>query len=228
MIIDIFIDNKIIMRTFFSLSLFAVFSLVSFLLLQEKHIQSSDFVLLIISSSVIALVISYFDDIQELSIGGNSIVKLREARNELQVTIDELKTIKKSTFRMLLLKSLDYSGGWGSSHLVDSRAEYFFSLVNEIKEAGCFEELKTEIEKPLEILLKLQLNGFYSLFHNKIFEEDDFPKPMFFYIELNSDLINKVHQNRSPALPFDQKKEEILGAIDTYAKLFLIWKEVKS
>ncbi|MFX5004091.1 hypothetical protein ABTC25_12525 [Acinetobacter baumannii] len=111
MIIDIFIDNKIIMRTFFSLSLFAVFSLVSFLLLQEKHIQSSDFVLLIISSSVIALVISYFDDIQELSIGGNSIVKLREARNELQVTIDELKTIKKSTFRMLLLKSLDYSGG---------------------------------------------------------------------------------------------------------------------
>lgn len=214
------------MKTFFSLSLFVVFSLVSFWLLQEKHIQSGDFVLLIVSSSVIALVISYFDDIQELSIGGNGIVKLKEARKELQITIDELKTIKISTFRMLLLKSLSDSGGFGSIYLVDSRAEYFFSLVNEIKEAECFDELKKEIEKPLIMLLKSQLNAFYSLFQNKRFEGSEFPKPMFFYIELHSDIINKVHQNRTPVLPFDQKKEEILDAIDTYAKLFIIWKEV--
>ncbi|MBD3843222.1 MAG: hypothetical protein IE909_15340 [Campylobacterales bacterium] len=216
------------MRTLISLSLFIIFSLVSFWLLRGKLIQSSDFVLLIISSSVIALVISYFDDIQELSIGGNSIVKLREARKELQVTIDELKKIKISTFRMLLLKSLDDSGGWRSINLVDSSAKYFFSLIDEIKEAGCFDDLKHEIEMPLSILLKAQLNRFYALFHNKRFEDDEFPKPMFFYIELSPDLINKVHQNMTPAPSFDEKKENLLAALDTYTKLFKILKEVQA
>lgn len=216
------------MKTLISLLLFGVFSLVSFWLLLEKHIVSSDFVLLIISSSIIALVISYFDDIQELSIGGNSIVKLNEARKELQVTIDELNTIRISTFRMLLLKCLDHSGGWGSSHLLEVRANYFFSLVNEIKDSGCFDDLKNEIAKPLKILLKCQLDEFYALFHNKKFDEVDFPKPMFFYIELNSDHINKVHQNRTPALSFDEKKLELLEAIDTYTNLFKILNEVNT
>lgn len=216
------------MRTLFSLILFIVFSLTSFWLLSEKHIEPTNFVSLIICSSVISLVISYFDEIQELSIGGNSIVKLREAKKELQVTIDELKTLRVSTFRMLLLKCLDHSGGWGSSYLVDVRAKYFFSLVREIKDSGCFDDLKSEIEKPLTSLLKSQLNKFYAIFHDKGFEEVDFPKPMFFYIELNSDKINKVHQNLSPAPTFDQKKAQLLDAIDTYADLFKILNEVKA
>ncbi|UGQ31492.1 hypothetical protein [Acinetobacter calcoaceticus] len=113
------------MRTLFALIMFVLFSFVSFILLKAEYIESNDFVLLIIFSAVIALVISYFDEIQELSIGGN-IVKLKEAKQELEVTIEQLKSIKESTFRMLLLKSLHHSGGLGSSNLVDSRADYFF------------------------------------------------------------------------------------------------------
>lgn len=175
---------------------------------------------------VIALVIPNFGDIQELSIGGN-IVKLKEANKELQDTIEQLKSIKLSTFRMLLLKSLHGSGTWGSGSLVDPRSQYFFSLIMEIKEAGCFSDLKQEIEKQLQILIKIQLNNFFRLFNNREFEKgDEYPKAMYFYIALNNEIIDKVHSRRTPAVTFDQKKQEIISAIDTYAQLYIIASEV--
>lgn len=213
------------MRIISSLFLFLFFSGISFWLMHAKYIQSGDFVLLVVISSVIALIISYFDSIQELSIGGN-IVKLKEAKKELEVTIEELKSVKISTFRMLLLRSLNYSGVWGSSHLVDTRADYFFSLIKEIKDAGCFDDLKQEISTQLKILLKMQLDRFYKIFYDKNFDNDSFPLPMHFYIDLSSEVINKVHQNQTPVKPFEDKKQEILQAIDTYAKLFIIFKEI--
>ncbi|MER8074771.1 hypothetical protein [Acinetobacter pittii] len=215
------------MRTLFALIMFVLFSSASFILLKYEYIESNDFVLLIIFSAVIALVISYFDEIQELSIGGN-IVKLKEAKHELQVTIEQLKSIKESTFRMLLLKSLHHSGGFGSGNLVDSRADYFFSLINEIKQADCFDDLKSEIKEPLQKLLKSQLNNFYALFHGKEFNDSDiYPKPMAFYIDLNPEIINKVHQFRTPVIPFLEKKEEIISAIKTYAEFYVLLKEVE-
>jgi len=214
------------MRTFFSLFLFIVFAFVSFWLLQKNLIHSNDFVLLVISSSVIALVISYFDEIQELSIGGN-IVKLKEANKELQETIEQLKSIKLSTFRMLLLKSLHGSGTLGSGSLVDSRSQYFFSLIVEIKEAGCFSDLKQEIEKQLKMLINIQLNSFFRLFNNRKFEEgEEYPKAMYFYVALNNEIIDKVRANQTPKIAFDQKKQEIISAIDTYAQLYIIASEV--
>ncbi|EOD8439663.1 hypothetical protein ACGBVN_003753, partial [Acinetobacter baumannii] len=111
------------MRIIFSLITFVLFSFISFILLRNKYIEPNHFVILIIFSAIVSAIIAYFDEVQELSIGGN-IVKLKEAKKELQVTIDQLKSIKVSTYRMLLLKSLHFSGVFGSSHLVDSRAEY--------------------------------------------------------------------------------------------------------
>ncbi|NLH05768.1 hypothetical protein [Acinetobacter baumannii] len=215
------------MRIFFSSITFVSFSCISFILLKDKYIEPNHFVTLIIFSTILSLIIAYFDEVQELSIGGN-IVKLREAKKELQVTIDQLKSIKVSTYRMLLLKSLHSSGVFGSSYLVDSRAEYFFTLINEIIESDCFDDLKSEIKVPLISLLIDQLNKFYPLFHDKQFNDgDEFPKPMVFYIDLKNEIIDKVHQNRTPVIPFDQKKQEIVAAIDNYAALFTLLKEVE-
>ncbi|EGT98455.1 hypothetical protein ABNIH4_20004 [Acinetobacter baumannii ABNIH4] len=197
---------KICMRIIFSLITFILFSFVSFILLKDKYIDQNHFVILIIFSAIVSAIIAYFDEVQELSIGGN-IVKLKEAKKELQVTIDQLKSIKVSTYRMLLLKSLHSSGGFGSSHLVDSRAEYFFSLINEIKQSDCFNDLKSEIQVQLTRLLIDQLNKFYPIFHDKQFNDsDEFPKPTVFYIDLKNEIIDKVHQNRTPVISFDQKK----------------------
>lgn len=215
------------MRILFSLITFILFSFVSFILLKDKYIEPNHFVILIIFSAIVSAIIAYFDEVQELSIGGN-IVKLKEAKKELQVTIDQLKSIKVSTYRMLLLKSLQSSGGFGSSHLVDRRAEYFFSLTNEIKQSECFNDLKSEIKVQLIRLLNDQLNKFYSLFHDKQFNDsDEFPKPTVFYIDLKKEIIDKVHQNQTPVIPFEKKKEEIVSAIDNYAALYLLLKEVE-
>lgn len=215
------------MRTVFSLALFVIFSFVSFLLLKEDYLKSNDFVLLIVFSAIIALVISYFEEIQELSIGGN-IVKLKEANRELKVTIEQLKAIKVSTFRMLLLKSLHHSGGFGVTSIVDSRVDYFLSLISEIKGAECFEDLKSEIKEPLETLLKDQLRRFHGLFYNKIFiDGDDFPKPMNLYVDLTPEKIEIVYSNHTPPIPFDQKKQAIIDGLDAYKKLYLLFKEVE-
>ncbi|MCK0808568.1 hypothetical protein [Acinetobacter baumannii] len=211
----------------FSLITFVLFSFISFILLRNKYIEPNHFVILIIFSAIVSAIIAYFDEVQELSIGGN-IVKLKEAKKELQVTIDQLKSIKVSTYRMLLLKSLHFSGVFGSSHLVDSRAEYFFSLINEIKQSDCFNDLKSEIKVQLTRLLIDQLNKFYPLFYGKQFNDsDEFPKSTVFYIELKDEIIDKVHQKRTPVIPFDQKKQEIVTAIDNYAALYILFKEVE-
>lgn len=178
--------------------------------LRNKYIEPNHFVILIIFSAIVSAIIAYFDEVQELSIGGN-IVKLKEAKKELQVTIDQLKSIKVSTYRMLLLKSLHFSGVFGSSHLVDSRAEYFFSLINEIKQSDCFNDLKSEIKVQLTRLLIDQLNKFYPLFYGKQFNDsDEFPKSTVFYIELKDEIIDKVHQKRTPVIPLIKKSRKLL------------------
>lgn len=215
---------------FFRLVVGILFLLVanisSYFLLSKNMIGGPEFVVLVIAFTMTSLVIIYIHQIQELSIGGN-IIKLKEAKIELQVTIDQLKSMKLSTYRMLLLKSLQLSGGLGSSNLVDSRVNYFLILVNEIKEAECFIELKFEIKKQLQILLNLQISRFYGLFYGRNFNEgDEFPKPTFFYIELNNEIIEKVKENQTPIVPFDLKKKEIIDAIEAYAKLYAIFAEV--
>lgn len=213
------------MKLISSLLIFGVFSLISFLLLNGGFIESRDFVVLISLSAVVSLVAPYFGEIQEFSIGGN-LVKLKEANEELSATIEQVKQIKISMFRMLLLKSLQHSGGFGSSSLVDSRVEYFCSLIKEINEANCFEDLKMEIGVPLRNLIKSQLGGFYRLFEGKEFEGDQYPKAMQFYIALNENIIDLVAKNRTPPMPFKEKKQDILSAIDAYAQLYGIAKNV--
>ena len=203
-----------------------VANILSYYLLSKKMIGGPEFVVLVIALTMTALVIIYIHQIQELSIGGN-IIKLKEAKIELQVTIDQLKSIKLSTYRMLLLKSLHHSGGFGSGSLVDSRVNYFSILINEIKEADCFLELKSEIKQQLQILLEGQLDNFYALFHGQKFANDNgFPKPTLFYIDLNQKIIEKVHENRTPVIPFEEKKQEIIAAIKAYSELYVIYNEV--
>lgn len=73
-----------------------------------------------------------------------------------------------------------------------------------------------------------QLNKFYPIFHDKQFNDsDEFPKPTVFYIDLKNEIIDKVHQNRTPVISFDQKKQEIVAAIDNYAALYILLKEVE-
>lgn len=213
-------------RLIVGIAFLIVANILSYYLLSKKLIGGPEFVVLVIALTMTALVIIYIHQIQELSIGGN-IIKLKEAKIELQVTIDQLKSIKLSTYRMLLLKSLYHSGVFGSSDLVDSRVNYFLILLNEIKEADSFFDLKSEIKEQLQKLLKDQISNFYGLFYDRNFNDgDEFPKPMFFYIELTKEIIEKVKKNQTPIVPYDIKKKELIAAIDAYAKLYVLLTEV--
>ncbi|MFK7207901.1 hypothetical protein ABB017_18195 [Acinetobacter baumannii] len=75
-----------------------------------KKINGTEFVALVIGSMFTCLIVNFLDQIQELSIGGN-LVKLKDAKSEVEKSIEQLKTFRLETYRYFLSSALQLSGG---------------------------------------------------------------------------------------------------------------------
>lgn len=135
------------------------------LLLFENKLSGAEFVTLSLGFSIIGLIIFFAAEVQEFSIAGNG-VKLKELRSEAQKMIEDLKQGHVELFRILVKATIEFSGGFGSSSKIESRAEKFIHIYNEVEKMDCIKELKDDLEKSLKIILVAQYNKF-SFIHTK-------------------------------------------------------------
>mgnify|MGYP006900057257 CR=1 FL=1 len=121
------------------------------LLIVLEKISGAEFVALSLGFSVIGLIIAFASEVQEFSIAGNG-VKLKELRSEAEKTIEELKQARTELFRVLIQKSIEFSGGWGTNSRVDERVEQFIKLFEQVEKFDCLDNLKLDIEKSLKLI----------------------------------------------------------------------------
>lgn len=121
------------------------------LLISLEKISGAEFVAFSFGFAVIGLIIAFAAEVQEFSIAGNG-VKLKELRSEAEKTIQELKEARTELFRVLIQKSIEFSGGWGTNSRVDERAEQFIKLFEQVEKFDCIRELQIDVSKTLNIL----------------------------------------------------------------------------
>lgn len=124
-----FIFNLSFFKYVFLILIFSLMCWLSFYLLNMKKINGTEFVALVIGSMFTCLIVNFLDQIQELSIGGN-LVKLKDAKSEVEKSIEQLKTFRLETYRYFLSSALQLSGGWGTIGFIDDRAKRFIELYN--------------------------------------------------------------------------------------------------
>lgn len=194
------------------------------LLISQEKISGAEFVAFSFGFAVIGLIIAFATEVQEFSIAGNG-VKLKELRSEAEKTIEELKEARTVLFRILVEKSINFSGGFGSYTSVDERVDHFLNLVKDVEKFDVINDLKSELSKALNIIMVGQYKQLYII-HKKSKEVgDDFSdsdKPHFLYITLNDEVIKLYKGNQTPVVDFDTKKSEIMNGLEAYSKLYAI------
>ncbi|MHA3082947.1 hypothetical protein ACX1NX_07195 [Acinetobacter sp. ANC 5383] len=209
-----------------SLSLFFIGGAVWLLFIGK--LAGAEFVALVLGGIVLSLIIYFSSEIQEFSIAGNA-VKLRELKDEAHQTIESLKQARTELFRLMLPQTLSFGGTWRSSSRVDERVEGFYQLYQAIHSFDCVIELKSDIEKVLRILIISQY-GNLSFIHQMPRKElndplEDLWKPQALSLHLTDAMIEA---KRKSTIEFIKVKEDIYNAIDAYAKLYVIYKEIMS
>lgn len=212
------IHISILLLSFFSLSGF------SYRLLFLDQIQSPEFVVLIIASMFICLIGYFLKEIQEFSIGGN-LVKLKQAKDEVNEAIEQLKNFRIEAFRLFLLKAIEYPGGWARTGLKDERVESFIKLYTQIVNAKCDDDLREEIKKTNEQLLKDHLYELLKLDKEleKVFLNKDNPEPSRILLEINNEMLTNYEKRM--AWTRCQVEAELSESISEYTALFNINKK---
>ncbi|GAM30504.1 hypothetical protein P23_1007 [Acinetobacter calcoaceticus] len=212
------IHISILLLSFFSLSGF------SYRLLFLDQIKSPEFVVLIIASMFICLIGYFLKEIQEFSIGGN-LVKLKQAKDEVNEAIEQLKKFRIEAFRLFLLKAIEYPGGWARTGLKDERVESFIKLYTQIVNAKCDDDLREEIKKTNEQLLKDHLYELLKLDKEleKVFLNKDNPEPSQILLEINNEMLTKYEKRM--AWTRCQVEAELSESISEYTALFNINKK---
>ena len=194
------------------------------LLIVLEKISGAEFVALSLGFSVIGLIIAFASEVQEFSIAGNG-VKLKELRSEAEKTIQELKEARTELFRVLIQKSIEFSGGWGTNSRVDERAEQFIKLFEQVEKFDCIRELQIDVSKTLNILMVGQFN-LLGFIHNNtksigdVFDETH--KPDIIYIALKDEMIHKLIEGRQPVPNFKDIKHDVINGIKAYSELYNI------
>lgn len=130
---------------------------VSYWLLSHKMIEGSDFVSLTVTVLVAAFLLMFLSDLSEVSIAG-IVIKLREAKKEAELQIDQLQKLLEATFEPQLEAVKALPGGFGDAYATkDRRIDRFCRLLGSIKKAGLIEALKPQIVETAEFLAKEQL-----------------------------------------------------------------------
>lgn len=217
-------------KVFIVIVSFIILSMISYRLLYLSQIQSSEFVVLIIASMFICLAGYYLKEIQEFSIGGN-IVKLRDAKNDLDEAVDRLQRFQLETLRMLLKKSLQFGGGFGSIGFKDERAEYIISLVEEIKKSGYFNQLISEINHVVNILINShlkQLSEINRAFRIRWFADqtNNYPSPDKLRLSISENMIEEYSESKKKDT--NDIEAQIIESINLYVQIYNIKKECEN
>lgn len=194
------------------------------LLISLEKISGAEFVAFSFGFAVMGLIIAFAEEVQEFSIAGNG-VKLKELRSEAEETIKQLQQARTELFRILVQNSIELSGGFADSSKIESRAEKFIHLFDEVEKINRVNELKSDLQRSLKIIMLAQYNKFIFIHKNRKNLEDTFTdsdKAHFLYIALTDDIIRESYKNRSPEPNFQNEKEDIINAIGMYAKLYSI------
>ncbi|WP_111892081.1 hypothetical protein [Acinetobacter sp. MB5] len=207
-----------------SLSLFCIGGAVWLLFIGK--LAGAEFVALVLGGIVLSLIIYFSSEIQEFSIAGNA-VKLRELKDEAYQTIESLKQARIELFRLMLPQTLNFGGTWRSSSKVDERVEGFCQLYGAIQSFDCVVELRDDIEKVFKILIKQQYTylAFITQMQNQPYSLDNLWTPQALSLHLTDAMIEA---QRKPQSDFLVVKQDIHNAIDAYAKLYVIHKELMS
>ena len=194
------------------------------LLIGREVISGAEFVVLSLGFSVIGLIIFFATEIQEFSIAGNG-VKFKELRSEAEKTIEELKEARTELFRVLIKKSIAFSGGFASGSKVDERVEQFIQLFEKIEKFDCIECLFDDITRSLNILMVSQFNAL-KIIHNETknigYFFTDAQKPDYLYIRLEDTMIHDLIQNKKPTPQFNDIKADVINGIKAYSQLYSI------
>ncbi|WP_139834800.1 hypothetical protein [Pseudomonas sp. B15(2017)] len=119
-------------------------------LLYGSKITSQEFVVLVISFSVMALVVCFAPEVQEISIAGN-VLKLREIKSEAEKSIEQLRKAQAQFFRFMLRTGVIYSGVYsplGSPERFISND--FWELLEECRETGCLKAVRDDLLKAID------------------------------------------------------------------------------
>jgi len=199
---------------------------VSYRLLFLEQIKGTEFVALIIAAMFTCLIINFLDEIQELSIGGN-LLKLKEAKSEVNATIEQLKLFRIEAFRLFLSNAAEFPGGWGSIGFIDDRAEKFIKLFKQIESVGVIDELKKEINAVTLLILDNHLRRLLDIDPKGELSQQFYSKKMTTYpsekqilIAIKSEYIDASmnHYNWTK----ERVEEEFNNAIDIYTALLSI------
>lgn len=220
----------LLFRTLISSCVFILLSWVSYLILNLKQISGAEFVALIIVSAILSLVLFLFNEIQELSIGGN-IIKLKEAKKETEDAISQLKELRVETFRLFLEKSLDLPVGMQNMNVLkERRIDYFLRLYEKIKSANCVFELQEEILNVANTLIrnqKLYLYYYSNKLRDKLDSIGELPKPSSIYLSIESEMHNEFKNDRARDLSDDQIRKNLENCISAYSDLYAIIKHLE-
>ena len=207
----------------FAIVIFVSCTYLGYELLDSNKISGANFVVLIIAFAVIGLVISFSSEVQEFSVAGN-IVKLKEVKEDVIKSINELKSTRIATFNFLLSLSKRLPGGWADPSIIDSRLSDFWFLYNQIIKSECENELKNDIKKTVDILLKGQLSNIAEYSDNileKYNKNGITPKPKELYINaLEDESIKKAAARNKCGGSIDKINESLVDGLNEYRKLY--------
>lgn len=202
-------------------------SYYSYKLLENSKISGGEFVTLTIAVLFLGVIIALLPKISELSIAGN-VLKLQNAKDVADKTIQSLQKTQNSTLRINLLLVKNSPGGLGDLFRgVDPRVDDFWLIYNAIKEAGAFETLKSEINEISKLLCveQLKIIGKHNTEvrdqYNNL-SDQDFSLPP--YIDVMRLLLNKNQENQHKEL----SNKTIVDASNEYRKLFEIYNKSKA
>lgn len=218
------------MRVLLGVVGFLIFSMavaLALYLLNFGKLSGTEFVAFVVAFAVLALIVGYAPEVQEISIAGN-VVKLKEIKAEAIKAIESLNKSRVEMLRVFLGLALKHEGGFGSEGPVDARSGHLWKLFDLAKEYDCQKELKVEIMLALKHLLISQL---YSIRwrnkHEGIMCAEPFMEPMdLAAIALDPAGIQAALEQRSPKP--DNFVDEIRLALKEYTRLYQLRVEIDS
>jgi len=192
------------------------------LLIYSGKMSGTDFVAFTLGFAVIGLIIAFAAEVQEFSIAGNG-VKLKELRLEAERKIEELDKAKTELFRLMIPQILQ--GSQRTLDRVDPRLVSFLKVFDQIQNFGIVNELRSEIEHVLHVLLICQYGNLrvVNQSSNKIensFEELDSPSLLF--VSLNDKKVAEFMEYNNQYKDSKVAKGDLVDGIHAYAKLYAI------
>lgn len=217
------------MRIFLGVLGFLLFGLAAataFYLLSVGKFSGTEFTAFVVAFAVLAMVVAYAPEVQEISIAGN-VVKLKEVKAEALRAIASLNKSRIDMLRVFLGLALKHSGMFSSSSPIDPRLREFWKLLDQIREYDCFNDLKDELMLSVRVLLTSQVRNISR--RNKderIVDTEPFLDPLdLASIAFDVTGIEMAEVATSPRP--ENYKAEIKEALVEYTRLYEILTELK-